>query len=135
MRVQPYLFLEGRCEEALAFWQQAAGAEIVTLMRFGDAPEGSCAPAGNAGKVMHAAFRIGESEIMASDGMCGGQPRFEGVALSLTLTGKEAAEQAFVALSAGGEVTQPMIETFFSPAFGMLKDRFGVAWLVMAQGG
>ncbi len=102
MRVQPYLFLDGRCEEAIAFWQKAIGAELVALMRFKDGPEPGCAPPGGAEKVMHAALRIGDSEIFASDGMCGGRPRFEGTPRPQPAL-QGCGRAAFAALGAGGE--------------------------------
>lgn len=118
--VQPYLFFGGRCQEALEFYQSALGAEIEMLMRFRESPdpvpEGMLAP-GFEDKVMHAAFRIGGSTLMASDG-CGGQVKIEGVSLSLA------------ALAEGGEVTMPLDKTFWSPRFGMVTDRFGVGWMI-----
>lgn len=132
MPVQPYLFFDGNCEEALAFYRRALGAEIVMMMRWKDSPEpapGQQNPA-NADKIMHASFRIGGSEMMASDGNCQGQPKFEGFALSLTPPDAAEAERLFNALSEGGQVQMPLGPTFFSPRFGMVADRFGVSWMV-----
>ena len=77
MPVQPYLFFDGRTEEALDFYQRALGAEVTMMMRFKDNPDGAdkCPP-GSGDKVMHAAFRIGDAVLMASDGMNKGQPKF-----------------------------------------------------------
>jgi PhnB protein len=88
MHIQPYLFFEGRCDEAIAFYQEAANAEVQTLMRFRDAPAEAQqnSPPANADKVMHATLRIGQSMVMMSDGRCGGSPSFSGFALSLTVT-------------------------------------------------
>ncbi len=132
MPVQPYLFLDGRCEEALAFYRQALGAEDVMMMRFKDAPDPAACPPdpANANKIMHASFRIGGSEVMASDGRCQGQPKFEGFALSLTAPDEAEAERLFNALAEGGQVQMPLAQTFFSPRFGMVADRFGVSWMV-----
>lgn len=131
--VQPYLFFSGRCEEALEFYRAALGAEVLMLMRHKDGPEpehlGSLPP-GSGEKVMHASFRIGETTIMASDGMCGGAPSFDGFSLSLTVQDEAEADRAFNALADGGEVRMPMQQTFWSPRFGMLTDRFGVGWMV-----
>lgn len=135
MHVQPYLFLEGRCEEAIAFYQKAAGAEVQMLMRFKEAPdqnEGS-APPGSADKVMHASVKIGQSMVMMSDGRCGGAPAFAGFSLSIASTDEAEARRLFAALGDGGQVSLPMTKTFFSPAFGMLTDRFGVMWMVMVE--
>jgi len=132
MNIQPYLFLEGRCEEALEFYQKAAGAEVGMLMRYKDNPDAAHPglPAGSENKVMHSEFRIGDSTIMASDGMCSGTPGFQGFSLSLNLQSAAEADKAFAALSAGGSVTMPLAKTFWSPRFGMLTDRFGIGWMI-----
>ena len=131
--VQPYLFFDGRCEEALEFYRRALGAEVSMLMRFKDSPEPpqpGCVPPGSENKVMHAEFRVGETALLASDGRCTGQPAFQGFALSLTVGTEAEAEQAFAALSPGGRVQMPLAKTFFSPRFGMVADQFGVSWMV-----
>jgi PhnB protein len=134
MKVQPYLFFDGRCEEALDFYKRALGAEVLMLMRFNEAPDppppGMIAP-GSENKVMHAAMRIGETEVMASDGRCMGQPVFQGVALSLSAESEAEADRLFNALIDGGQVQMPIGKTFFSPRFGMVADRFGVSWMVV----
>lgn len=133
MQIQPYLFFNGRCEEALDFYRGALGAEVEMLMRFRDSPEppppGVCPP-GSDDKVMHACFRIGETVVMASDGRCTGQPDFQGFSLSLNAPTETEAERLFGALAEGGEIRMPMMKTFFSPRFGMVADRFGVSWMV-----
>ncbi len=135
MQIQPYLFFEGRCEEALAFYRAALGAEVTMLMRYKENPEPprqpGMIPPGADDKVMHAALRIGETTVMASDGHCAGQPAFRGFAL--TLTARDAAEAGrwFAALADGGQVQMPLGRTFFSPCFGMLADRFGVGWMII----
>jgi PhnB protein len=139
MQVQPYLYFDGRCEEALEFYQEVLGAKVEMLMRFKDAPPGGpeppegCGPppVDSADKVMHASFRIGESMLMASDGMCLGQPKFEGISLSLAAKNVAEAERLFASLGEGGQVQMPMMETFFSPRFGMVADRFGVSWMIV----
>jgi PhnB protein len=132
--LQPYLFFDGRCEEALDFYRQALGAEVTALMRFKDSPEPTmCAPASE-NKVMHANVRIGETTIMASDGRCGGQPSFQGFALSLSVPTEAEADRFFGALAKGGQVQMPLTKTFFSPRFGMVADKFGVMWMVIVPG-
>jgi PhnB protein len=132
--VQPYLCFEGRCEEAIEFYRRAIGAEVEFMMRFKDNPEppqpGMCAP-GSDNKVMHATLRIGQSVVMASDGRCTGKPAFQGIALSLTASNEAEAGRLFSALADGGQVQMPLGKTFFSPAFGMVQDRFGVGWMVI----
>ncbi|MBB3643583.1 MULTISPECIES: VOC family protein [unclassified Variovorax] len=145
MKVQSYLSFEGRCDEALGFYGKALGAEVTQLMRYKEAPAGAPSEAEETGcaggmpdaeKVMHAVFRIGETELMASDGRCSGQPKFEGIMLALTASTDAEAVKWFDALAEGGQVMQPLIPTFFTSKFGMLTDRFGVGWLlVVAQPG
>jgi PhnB protein len=135
MQIEPYLFFEGRTEEALAFYQQALGAKVEMMMRNKESPDapppGMKAPAE---KIMHASFIVDGARVMASDGMCSGKPNFSGFSLSITKSNKKEAERAFNALAEGGKVTLPLGKTFFSPAFGMVTDRFGVGWMVMVPG-
>jgi PhnB protein len=137
MKVEPYLFFNGRCEEAIQFYQKVLGAKVEMLMRFKESPEPQqpgMIPPGSENKVMHASVRIGDSIIMASDGQCVGQAKFQGVSLSLSAPSAAEADRMFAALSEGGQVQMPMTKTFFSPRFGMVADRFGVSWMViMAQ--
>ena len=130
MLVQPYLFLDGRCEEAVEFYRRALGAELVMLMRFRDGPEPAMVPPGAADKIMHAALCIGETMVLASDGRCLGQPEFRGFSLSLTVADEAEADRLFAALGEGGQVQMALSKTFFSPRFGMVADRFGVSWMV-----
>jgi PhnB protein len=128
--VQPYLFFGGRCDEALKFYREAVGAEVVMLSRFKDSPDPYMVQPGMEEKVMHASFRIGETTLMASDGRCGGEAKFEGFSLSISVADEKEADRVFAALSEGGEVTMPLGKTFWSPKFGMLTDCFGVGWMV-----
>ena len=128
--VQPYLFFDGRCEEAIEFYRTALGAEVIMLSRFKDSPDPSmCAPE-TEDKIMHASFRIGDTSLMASDGRCQGKSKFEGFSLSLTVRDEAEAERLFASLADGGQVQMPLAKTFFSPRFGMVADRFGVSWMV-----
>ena len=133
MNVQPYLFFDGRCDEAVAFYREALGAEVTMLMRFKDSPDPSMAAPGAGDKVMHAVLRIGDTAVFASDGRCQGSPRFEGVALSLTARDEAEADRLFAALAKGGRVHMPLGKTFFAPRFGMVADRFGVSWMVIVE--
>lgn len=130
--VQPYLFFEGSCDEAIEFYKQKLGAEVMAVMRYKESPvppgEG-CGPV-DPEKIMHSAFRIGETVIMASDGQCSGKTNFSGFGLSLTLKSVPDSERAFAALCEGGTVIMPLGKTFYSPSFGMVTDRFGVMWMV-----
>jgi PhnB protein len=134
MKVEPYLFFDGRCEEAIEFYNKTLGAEVQMLMRYKDSPEPAqpgMVPPGAENKVMHATLRIAETTVMASDGHCTGKPKFDGFALSITASNQAEAERVFKSLGDGGKVQMPLTKTFFSPSFGMLADRFGVTWMVI----
>ncbi len=134
MQVQPYLFLEGRCQEAIDFYGQALGATVVMQMAFKDSPEPTGHPPEAGDKMMHATVRIGETEVFMSDGGCSGSPIFQGFSLSLNPADDATAVSVFAALADGGTVTMPLAKTFFASSFGMVKDRFGVGWMIMVQG-
>ena len=133
MEIQPYVFFNGRCDEAIDFYKKALGAEVVMLMRFKDSPEPpppGMLPAGSENKIMHATLRIGDAVLMASDGHCTGNTSFQGFSLSLTVPDTATSDRLFGALAEGGQVQMPMSKTFWSPSFGMLTDRFGVGWMI-----
>jgi len=135
--VQPYLFFGGRCEEALEFYKNAIGIEVELLMRHKDSPQPpppGMLTEGWENKVMHTSFRVGASLLMASDGCSPEDGKFAGFSLSISLSEEDEAKRVFAALSEGGEVTMPLTKTFWSPCFGMLKDRFGIAWMVGLPG-
>ena len=133
MIIQNYLTFDGRCEEAIEFYKRALGAEVQMLMRFKDAPQeqGCQISPGSENKVMHACLRIGETQVMASDGRNGGKPKFEGFSLSVQVGTEAEAGKVFTALSDGGNVSMPLSKTFFAKSFGMVADRFGVHWMVI----
>jgi PhnB protein len=133
MHVIPYLYFNGRCEEALEFYKKVFGAKVEALMRFKENPQAQYNPLGAEEKVMHACVRIGDSTLMASDGMCQGQSKFEGISLSVNAATITEAERLFAALGDGGKVQMPLAETFFSPRFGMVADKFGVSWMVIVE--
>ena len=133
MEIQPYLFFDGRCEEAIEFYREQLGAETVMLLRWKDCPEPAqpgMIPPGSENKIMHASLRIGDTTVMASNGACQGKPGFQGISLSLTVPNEAEADRRFNALAAGGQVQMPLSKTFFSSRFGMVADRFGVSWMV-----
>ncbi len=131
MNLQPYVFFDGRCEEALDFYTKAIGAKATMLMRFKDAPDKSMIMPGAENKVMHAQVQIGDTTVLMSDGRCTGKPNFQGFALTISAKTEAEADKIFTALSDGGQVTMPLAKTFFSPRFGMLADKFGVGWMVL----
>ena len=136
MHIQPYLFFDGRCEEALEFYGKKLGADVTMLIRFKESPEPpqpGMVPPGSEDKVMHASFRVGDSTIMASDGRCLGQPNFQGFSLSLMVPSDAEADRLFTAIADGGQVHMPLAKTFFSSKFGMVADRFGVLWMILVE--
>lgn len=134
--ITPYLFFGGRCEEALAFYRDALGAEVEMLMRYDQSPEpappGMLAP-GFEKKVMHVTFRVRGVQLMASDG-CEAKDIASGFRLALQVPTEAEARAAFDALAAGGSVMMPLCQTFWSPCFGMLTDKFGIGWMVSVPG-
>jgi PhnB protein len=136
MAIEPYLFFEGCCEEALEFYRRALGAEVTMLMRNKESPEPpppGMLPPGSENKILHASFRVGDAVVMASDGMCSGKTGFQGFSLSLSAASEAEAGKLFAGLSEGGEVRMPLGKTFFSPCFGMVTDRFGVSWMIIVM--
>ncbi len=135
MPVEPYLFFNGRCDEAIQFYQRALGAKDVRIMRYKESPEPpppGMLPAGSENKVMHSSFSIGDTTVMASDGHVSGQLEFKGFSLAVTAASDAEAERMFTALAEGGKVQAPLAKTFFASKFGMVADRFGVPWMVIA---
>jgi PhnB protein len=132
MKIEPYLFFNGRCEEAIEFYRGALGASVTMLMRFDESPEPPLMPLPPewGRKVMHAGLTIGDTTVMASDGMTDGGMAFNGFCLSIAAPDATAAQSAFDALAVGGQVRMPLGQTFWSPCFGMVADRFGVGWMV-----
>jgi PhnB protein len=132
MQIEPYLFFEGRTEEALEFYKQKLGAKIEAVIRYKENPEPKYNPPNSDDKVMHALFRIGDAKVMASDGNCTGKPSFQGFSLTYNAADEADARRRFSALAEGGQVNLPLSETFFAKSFGMVADRFGLNWMVMA---
>jgi PhnB protein len=136
MFVQPYLFFNGRCEEAVKFYGQTLGAEVTMMMRFGESPDPqskvNMAP-GTKDKIMHANVQIRDTQIMVSDGRCTGTSQFYGFALTLNAKDVADAEKLYAALGEGGTPHAPLTETFFAERFGMTTDKFGVLWMIIAE--
>lgn len=132
MHVQPYLFFQGRCEEALNYYERHLGAKVNAKLRYKEAPP-SDGPAANANgeHIMYSNFSIGDTVLMASDDCVNTQTKYGGFSLSLTATTVAEADRAFAALADGGQVRMPLSKTFFSPYFGMVVDRFGISWMVI----
>jgi PhnB protein len=136
MQIEPYLFFEGRCDEAVEFYRRALGAELGPLMRYKESPEPhqpGALPPGSENKVMHAVMKIGDTKIMVSDGRCSGKPAFQGFGLTINAPDVASADRMFAALAEGGQVQMALAKTFFSPRFGMVSDRFGVLWMIIVM--
>jgi PhnB protein len=134
MQVQSYLNFGGRCEEALAFYKKNLGAEVTMMMRMKESPDPAMkAPPGMDEKIMHSAFKIGETTLMATDGMGSEKAEFKGVTLSISVKDDAEAQRVFTALGEGGSVCMPLAKTFWTSSFGMLTDQFGVPWMVNVE--
>lgn len=127
MRAIPYLFFGGNCAEAIEFYRDSLGAEIVALIRFHDLP-GAAADAGD--RVMHAELKLGESSLFASDGQGDGRGDGRGYAISLIAMDDDEAERLFLAVADAGRIDVPLMSTPFASRFGMATDRFGTPWMV-----
>jgi PhnB protein len=134
--IQPYLFFNGVCDQAIEFYRQALGAEVQLLMRYHESPEPpppGRLPPGFENKVMHASLRVGRTVLMMSDGCAAEKPVFQGFSLALSLPTAAEVDRVFAALAAGGKVTMPLAKTFWSERFGMAEDRFGLGWMVSVE--
>jgi len=128
----PYLFFGGNCKEAFTRYQEVFGGELF-MMRMGDAPAGDTPPEGDPDLIIHAALTIGDGMLMASDDPTSDGGPIKGISVSYNSPDAGEIKRVFDALSEGGEITQSLLETFFSPAFGMCVDRFGVPWMFSAD--
>jgi PhnB protein len=131
--VEPYLFFNGNCEQAVEFYKKALGAKVDMMIRYKESPEPpkpGMIPPGFENKIMHTSFKVGETTVMASDGCSSDAARFDGFSLSISVPGEGDVDRIFNALSEGGQVRMPPAKTFWSPRFGMLQDRFGVGWMI-----
>ncbi|UFJ41012.1 VOC family protein [Brevibacillus humidisoli] len=137
LRLTPYLMMDGNAKEAIDFYQQALGAEVLFQQTFGEMPENSEYPLPEEAKerLSHAMVKIGESELMFSD-IFPGQPFQAGnqVTICISTDDKEKTKQIYEALQQGGQVNMPLQETFFSPAYGIVTDKFGVTFQIYTEG-
>ncbi len=133
MSFHPYLFFTGTCREAFTRYHEIFGGELF-IMRMGDAPGMQDVPPEQADMVIHAALMIDGHSLMASDDPMNNDPGpKEGIMVSFTPKTVADANRVFEALADGGQVTQPLSETFFSPGFGMCIDRFGIPWMIATE--
>lgn len=128
MNIDPYLIFDGTCEQAMNFYAQALGGEVVMMSRFAESPGCEDLPPE---RIMHARLHVGDQVLMASDSHpAHGHDGIKGFSIALNVDSPEQAQRSFQALADGGTVVMPLGETFWSESFGMLIDRFGVSWMV-----
>jgi PhnB protein len=133
MAFHPYLFFGGNCREAFTRYQEILGGELV-LLPMKDMPSDEPVPAAQAELILHAALRSEDQLLMGSDDPTADTfGPVQGMMVNYDVAGVGEAKRVFEALADGGEVTQPIGETFWSPAFGMCVDRFGTPWMVSAE--
>lgn len=133
MELNTYLHFNGNCGEALKFYEQNLGGQIVMRQTFGDSPAGAQTPPAMKDKIIHARIKIGDTILMASDTPPERFSKPQGFSLSLSAKTPDEADKIFAALSVGGQVHMPIAESFFAHRFGMLVDKFGVPWMVICQ--
>ena len=136
MAIRPYLAFKGNCREAFTRYQEILGGEVVILAMADMPPDAGETPPGLApDATMHAALMLPDGGLlMGADDMSGDYDGLvHGVCVNIELPDRAEVERVFAGLVDGGEVHQPVTETFFSPAFAMGRDRFGVAWMVMVD--
>jgi PhnB protein len=131
MKINPYLFFKGNCEEAFKLYADVLGGKIVAMLPHKGSPAEAQTPPEWQNKIMHARLDIGDQMIMASDAPPGHQSPMSGFSISVDVPTPADAERVFAGLSKGGTVTMPLSETFFAKSFAMLTDRFGTPWMII----
>jgi PhnB protein len=134
MNMMPYLFFDGNCAEALAFYEETIGAEVSGMMRNSDAPDAESRMPGGDDLVMNAMVKIGGGMLMASDTGEGWHQKPQGFAVHLETPSIAEAERVFAAFGDGGTIQMPLGETFWAERFGMVTDKFGTPWMVSFTG-
>lgn len=130
MKLNPHLNFNGRCEEALQFYAQCLGGQIVGLFKFAGSPAEAHVPAEWRDKVLHATLNVGGQTVMAADAPPGTFQTPQGFAVTINVTDAAEGERIFRSLADGGKVQMAFARTFWSPGFGMAIDRFGIPWMV-----
>lgn len=133
MQLYAYVNFNGTCREALDYYTRHLGAKVLSSMTFSQMPDQSQVPPGAADRIMHARFQLANATVMASDGPPGKVEPMRSAYLTLSTDTDEQAEQFYKALSDGGEVFMAIQETFYATRFGMLRDRFGINWMVIHE--
>lgn len=132
----PYLMMNGNAKEAIDFYEKVFNAEVLGILTFGQMPPNPEFPLPEEAKdlISHATIRVGDSELMFSDTFPG-QPHQIGnqVTICVTLNNPDQSHQIFESLQAGGQVSMPLQKTDFSPAYGVVTDKFGVTFQIYTE--
>jgi PhnB protein len=133
VRMNPYLVMDGNTKEAIAFYGKALDAKVITVQTFGEMPADPNHPLADGMKdlVMHALLKVGETDLMFSDTFPGmAHQKGNNVTIAITSSDADRSKQIFDGLAAGGKVDMPLQETFWSPAYGQVTDKFSVSWQI-----
>jgi len=133
MKMESYLFFDGKCKEAFEFYASVLGGKIVAMLPHAETPAEAAVPPEWRDKIMYARLEVEGQALLASDVPPQQSGRMQGFHLSLSVKTAEEAERIFAALSEGGKISMPLGETFWSPRFGMLTDRFGTPWMINCE--
>lgn len=136
MEIQPYLFFNGQCDQAIAYYTEILGAQLIEKHTYADAPPGSSSPdcpTPPSHLIMHAMLKIGDSIVLVSDGRGEGAMKFDGFFLTLLVHDVQQGRKLHQAILNQGKELMPYMPTFYSPGFGMVTDRFGVGWMIYTK--
>lgn len=129
-QLDPYLFFNGNCAEAMRFYETTLGGKIEMMMQASEAPV-PMEKGGRGDAILHASLVVDGRRLLASDWMSPDPyPGLRGVSLAIAYPTVEEAKRKFEALAAGGKINMPLDKTFWMEIFGMLTDRYGMHWMV-----
>ncbi len=133
MQLNPYLFFDGRCEEAFKFYEKLLGGQIKAMMTYEGSPAAEHVPPEWRKKIMHATLEVGGEAFMGADASPQHYKQPQGLSVSVSIDKVADAERIFHALAENGEVMMPLEKTFWAARFGMVRDRFGVPWMINCE--
>lgn len=133
MKINPYLYFSGQCEEAFKFYERCLGGKIEMMMAHRGSPAEQLTPPEWLDKILHARLNVGGEILMASDAPPGHQKKPQGFSVSIQIKELANAERIFKAMSENGSVSMPFQKTFFTQGFGMLNDQFGIPWMINCE--
>lgn len=139
MKIVTSLSFQGQCREAFEFYARVLGGRITAAIPYADAPPGMPIDGANKAWLMHCWLEVGDQALMGADMDVAWAPNIEKPknGFDVTLHTDDVAESRrwFDQLSEGGRQVMPFAETFWSPGYGSLVDRFGVPWMVNSMPG